>query len=55
MKGSIKQKKGEEISLFMTDLGEFMKKILYVEDKEINSDMLVRRINRSDFEVIFDF
>ena len=30
-----------------------MKKILYVEDNEMNRDMLGRRLSRRDFEVIF--
>ena len=32
-----------------------MKKILYVEDNEMNRDMLGRRLSRRDFEVIFAF
>ena len=32
-----------------------MKKILYVEDKEMNRDMLGRRLTRRDYEVIFAF
>ena len=55
MRDSIEQKKGEEISLYLTDLGECMKKILYVEDNEMNRDMLGRRLTRRDFEVIFAF
>ena len=30
-----------------------MKKILYVEDNEMNRDMLGRRLTRRDYEVIF--
>ena len=32
-----------------------MKKILYVEDNEMNRDMLGRRLTRRDYEVIFAF
>ena len=32
-----------------------MKKILYVEDNEMNRDMLGRRLTRREFEVIFAF
>ncbi len=32
-----------------------MKKILYVEDNEMNRDMLGRRLKRRDYEVIFAF
>ena len=32
-----------------------MKKILYVEDNEMNRDMLSRRLTRRDYEVIFAF
>ena len=32
-----------------------MKKILYVEDNEMNRDMLGRRLSRRDYEVIFAF
>ena len=32
-----------------------MKKILYVEDNEMNRDMLGRRLRRRDYEVIFAF
>ena len=32
-----------------------MKKILYVEDNEMNRDMLGRRLMRRDYEVIFAF
>ena len=32
-----------------------MKKILYVEDTELNRDMLGRRLTRRDYEVIFAF
>ena len=32
-----------------------MKKILYVEDNEMNRDMLGRRLIRRDYEVIFAF
>ena len=32
-----------------------MKKILYVEDNEMNLDMLGRRLTRRDYEVIFAF
>ena len=32
-----------------------MKKILYVEDNEMNRDMLGRRLTRRDYEVIYAF
>ena len=32
-----------------------MKKILYIEDNEMNRDMLGRRLTRRDYEVIFAF
>ena len=32
-----------------------MKKILYVEDNEMNRDMLGRRLTRREYEVIFAF
>ena len=32
-----------------------MKKILYVEDNEMNRDMLGRRLTRREFDVIFAF
>jgi CheY-like chemotaxis protein len=32
-----------------------VKKILYVEDNEMNRDMLGRRLSRRDYEVIFAF
>ena len=32
-----------------------MKKILYVEDNEMNRDMLGRRLTRRDYEVVFAF
>ena len=32
-----------------------MKKILYVEDNEMNRDMLGRRLTRREFEVVFAF
>ena len=32
-----------------------MKKILYIEDNEMNRDMLGRRLTRREFEVIFAF
>ena len=32
-----------------------MKKILYVEDNEMNRDMLGRRLTRREYDVIFAF